>query len=158
MVREHQAGLWRYLRYLGCDVGLAEDLVQDVFLAVWRRPFEDRGSRATAAYLRRAAHNRFLMAVRKKKVRPAFRDLREADEAYAIHAGDDDGAGYRAALRACLSGLRERAKKALELRYEDKKPRKAIAAALGLTMDGVKTLLRRTREALRDCIERKRAA
>lgn len=43
MVHEHQAGLWRYLRYLGCEPALAEDLVQEVFLAVWQRPFEDRG-------------------------------------------------------------------------------------------------------------------
>lgn len=158
MVRAHQAGLWRYLRFLGCEPALAEDLVQEVFLAVWRRPFEDRGPRSTAAYLRRAAHNRFLMAVRRKKARPAFRDLREADAAFAEHAGDDDGAGYRDALRKCLRGLRERARRALELQYEDRQPRKAIARVLGLTVEGVKTLLRRSREALRDCIERRGTA
>ena len=36
LVREHQAELWRYLRYLGSDAARAEDLVQETFLRVWR--------------------------------------------------------------------------------------------------------------------------
>ena len=50
IVRAHQAGLWRYLRYLGCSAHEAEDLTQEVLLAVLRRPFEDHGEKATAAF------------------------------------------------------------------------------------------------------------
>ena len=34
LIREHQAGVWRYLRVLGCSRELAEDLTQETFLAV----------------------------------------------------------------------------------------------------------------------------
>jgi len=154
MVREHQAGLWRYLRFLGCDAALAEDLVQDTFLAVWDKPFEDRGPQATSAYLRRAAKNAFLMAVRRKRARPAFVSLRDADGVWRDACGDDDGAAYRAALADCVERLNARQRQGVELFYAQRSSRDGIAAALGMTPDGVKTLLRRTREALRACVER----
>ena len=151
LVRTHQAGLWRYLRFLGCDAATAEDLVQETFVAVWKKPFEDRG--ATAAYLRQVAKNRFLMAVRRKRVRPAFQQLGEADEAWDAYAGDDDGAAYRDALAECVEELKPRQRQGVELFYREHQSRDGIAAALGMTADGVKTLLRRAREALRVCVE-----
>ena len=33
LVREHQADVWRYLRYLGADGHDADDLTQETFLA-----------------------------------------------------------------------------------------------------------------------------
>ena len=41
LARRHQAGVWRYLRLLGCAPDLADDLVQETFLQVLRRPFVD---------------------------------------------------------------------------------------------------------------------
>jgi RNA polymerase sigma-70 factor (ECF subfamily) len=158
MVREHQTELWRYLRYLGCEGGLADDLVQETFLAVWRKPFDDRGAPATRAYLRTVARNLFLMAVRRARVRPAFRELREADHAWEEHAGDDGGAAYREALRRCLAGVKPRPRQALMLFYRDRRSRTDIADELRMTANGIKTLLRRTREALRDCIRRRLGA
>ena len=43
LVRRHQVGVWRYLRFLGCPPELADDLAQDTFLALMRHPPEDRG-------------------------------------------------------------------------------------------------------------------
>jgi len=34
LVRAHQAGVWRYLRFLGCEPSEADDLVQETFLDV----------------------------------------------------------------------------------------------------------------------------
>jgi len=42
----------------------------------------------------------------------------------------------------------------LDLQYRDRAGREEIAAQLGLAVEGVKTLLRRARAALRDCVER----
>jgi RNA polymerase sigma-70 factor (ECF subfamily) len=55
LIETYQAGVWRYLRALGCDAAQAEDLTQDTFLAVLQRPFQDINPAATAAYLRAAA-------------------------------------------------------------------------------------------------------
>ena len=57
LVETYQAGIWRYLRALGCSVAEADDLTQETFLAVFQRPFDDFDPRATGAYLRRVAFN-----------------------------------------------------------------------------------------------------
>jgi RNA polymerase sigma-70 factor (ECF subfamily) len=155
LVRAHQAGVWRYLRFLGCEPDLAEDLVQEVFLKVWRRPFADRGDAAAGAYLRTAARHLFLSERRRRGRRPAFRDLDAADEAWAEHVRDDDGAGYRDALRRCVGALAGRVRRVLALFYRDGLSRRRVADAVGMTADGVKTTMRRARETLRECIERR---
>jgi len=151
LVRAHQAALWRYLRFLGCHESQADDLVQETFLTVWQKPFEDRGAAAARGYLRRVARNLFLTAVRRRRARPVFQDLDAADAAWCEHDADD-GAGYRAALAACLETLSDRVRRALDLFYAEGEGRSRIAEALGMTVDGVKTLMRRARETLRDCI------
>ncbi|HRJ79073.1 MAG TPA: sigma-70 family RNA polymerase sigma factor, partial [Planctomycetota bacterium] len=67
LIVAHQAGVWRYLRYLGCDRAQADDLTQETFLQVLRHGFEQRGERETAAYLRKVARNCFLMSVRRTR-------------------------------------------------------------------------------------------
>jgi RNA polymerase sigma-70 factor (ECF subfamily) len=151
LIRAHQASVWRYLRFLGCDEARADDLVQETFLAVWKRPFEDRGSPAARAYLRRVARNLFLMEVRRRRARPLFTDLAAADEVWIEH-DEDDGEAYRAALEKCLDTLAERVRRALEMFYRQGAGRSRIGEALGMTVDGVKTMMRRAREALRGCI------
>ena len=155
LVREHQAGVWRYLRFLGCPSSLADDLVQGTFVHVWRKPIEDRGPQAAGAYLRKVAKSRFLMAVRRRKTQPVLAPLDAADAAWTEHARDDDGATYRAALHRCLEPLKQRARRALELFYGEGGSRTSVARELEMTPDGVKTLLRRTRDVLRRCIERR---
>ncbi len=65
LIDEYQAGVWRYLRALGCDYAEADDLTQDTFLAVLRKPFVNYGPAATNGYLRKVAFNRFISARRK---------------------------------------------------------------------------------------------
>src|SRR5437867_2915957 len=67
LVRDHQAGLWRYLRVLGCTASQAEDLTQETFLAVLQKPFQEFSTRATAAYLRQVARNLFISSRRRAK-------------------------------------------------------------------------------------------
>jgi RNA polymerase sigma-70 factor (ECF subfamily) len=62
---------------------------------------------------------------------------------------------YLDALRECVEQLDRRARRAVDLQYRDHAGREAIAAELDMKPDGVKTLLRRTRQLLRECIERK---
>ena len=153
LVRTHQAGLWRYLRFLGCDPAQAEDLVQEAFLRVWRGSFEERSPAATASYLRTVARNLVIDQARRKKVRPALRDLDEADAVWDEYEGDDDARGYRDALKLCLERLGSRARLALNLFYREGRSREDIGATMGIKAGGVKTLLHRTREVLRTCIE-----
>ncbi len=154
VVRTHQAGIWRFLRFLGAEPDLADDLVQETFLATFRSGFEERHERATAAYLRRVARHRFLNAVRAKRTRPRFEHLEEAEASWVGWTGTDDGQSRRDALRRCLGRLRERARRAIDLAYTEGRSRVEVAASLQMTVDGVKTLLRRARQALKTCVER----
>ena len=65
LIEQHQAGVWRYLRALGCNATEADDLTQETFLAVIQKPFEDYNSAATAGYLRKVAHNLFITVRRR---------------------------------------------------------------------------------------------
>ena len=80
-------------------------------------------------------------------------------DAYALGAevAHDDGLdGYLSALRQCLdSAITPRVRRALEMQYAEEANRDTIATALDLSVEGVKTLVRRAKATLRDCIQRR---
>lgn len=169
LVETHQAGVWRYLRVLGCDEAQAEDLTQETFIVVLSKPFEDYDRRATAAYLRKTARYLYLSAIRKAARRAEIENSemiesvfatsdQEADAAEAVwlaNAADTNGETHVDALRACLEKTDERSRKAIELRYGQERTRKEIAGVLGMSEEGTKTLFRRIRDNLRNCISRR---
>ena len=155
MIRCHQAGVWRYLRVLGCDAAEADDLTQETFLAVLQKPFQDYNPSATSAYLLTVARNLLLAARRRATVTIAVADVEELDTAWTRWAADDGGQTLLAALEACLQTLAERSRKALDLRFRDRMSRAGIANEIGLSEDGAKNLLQRAKQHLRECIERK---
>jgi len=56
-----------YLRNLGAEAALAEDLVQDVMATIWRRAGQFEPSRATAStWILAIARNRFIDALRRR--------------------------------------------------------------------------------------------
>jgi RNA polymerase sigma-70 factor, ECF subfamily len=155
LVREHQADVWRYLRYLGAAADDADDLTQETFLAVARTPFEVRSRRETAAYLRTAARNQLLMLRRKQGRQGTTVQLAAAEEVWAAAHPDGDSSRFLDALGECFETLAGRAREAIDRFYKEDESREKIAAAFDVTVDGVKSLLRRTRATLRDCIERR---
>jgi RNA polymerase sigma-70 factor (ECF subfamily) len=156
VVQHHQAAVWRYLRYLGADSDEAADLTQETLLAFVRAKFAERDARQTAGYLRTVARNRLLALRRKQRCEIHTIELEAADTVWAAAAGPEgDLHDYLAALRECTEGLEGRARQAVDLHYRDGASREAIAARLEMKPDGVKTLLRRARQALRECVERK---
>ncbi len=115
----HQAGLWRYLRALGCDACLADDLTQETFLEVMRRPFIQYNEQATAAYLRRVAHNLFI-TVRRRAGKVVFTENADDFEtAWMRWAGFDSGNRALDALEECFKRLTNRAQQALRMRFSD---------------------------------------
>ncbi len=155
LVRSHQASVWRYLRYLGCEATEADDLTQDTFLAVLRDGFEDRSPGETAGYLRTVARNR-LLALRRKQKRAPEVDLEAAEAVWVETLGQHDMDDYLVALADCLEvGVTPRVRQAVELFYRDGHSRGEIAERLEMAVEGVKTLLRRARSALRECVEKK---
>jgi RNA polymerase sigma-70 factor (ECF subfamily) len=155
LVRSYQAGVWRYLRFLGADDSLADDLTQETFLAVWKKRFIDHTPAATRQYLRTSARNLFLMSLRKRNRQPTVERLELADEVWQELAGDDADSMLDA-LRDCVEELSGRGQQVIDLCYRDNRSRAEIAREMELSEDGVKSLLRRTRELLRRCVEEKK--
>lgn len=154
LVERHQLRLWRYLRGLGCDASLADDLVQETFLKVLQKPFDYYDENATAAYLRRIAHNVFISVQRRSGKVVAVDDIRKFEKTWVKLVSDRDGDAYFDALRNCFDNLPDRARWALEMRFRDRLSRSDIADKLEISENGAKNLMQRAKARLRECVER----
>lgn len=155
MVQQNQAFVWRYLRFLGCDPALADDLTQETFVAVLGRE-RTIDPRALRGYLRQTAGN-LLRKTRGRRARHVeLIDETVADRAFALFLGKrDDGNAYLTALNTCLAGMPPRIREALHWRYADKLSRRDIAHRLEMQESGVKSLLKRACAKLRECVTRR---
>lgn len=155
LIDEFQAGIWRYLRALGCSPAEADDFTQETFLAVLQKPFEQYSPASTGAYLRKVAYNRFITNRRRSNRMVLTEKPIEIEQDWIRLASDDHGESMLSALRECMSHLTKRAKLAIELRFRDKLSRTEIAAALSITEHGAKNLMQRAKKQLRACVEEK---
>jgi RNA polymerase sigma-70 factor (ECF subfamily) len=160
-VRVNQAGIYRYLRYLGADRPTAEDLVQETFLAAFKSRTTEQDISSPSAWLRGTARNLFLQHCRRGKRSPAVvasEYLEQADSTWRmVFLRDGDGFDYLEALRRCLHDLPPGQRGVLDMRYRDEKSRGEMAQFLGISEDGIKSLLRRLRAALAKCVEKRLA-
>jgi len=155
LVARHQSGVWRYLRALGCDASLADDLTQDTFLEVLRKPLVEYNDQATGGYLRRVAHNLFISRRRRDARMTITEHAEDLEPAWMRWAGFDNGDNAIDALMDCFSRLTPRAQHALRLRFTSENSRQAIAESLGISEHGAKNLMQRAKAQLRECVESK---
>lgn len=157
LIHEHQAGVWRYLRSLGCEASLADDLTQETFLSVLEKPFEYQCEAATGAYLRRVAHNLYVTAQRRNGRVRYIDDWEMFESAWERWVVDGRGESLLEALKNCVLQLTPRARWALEMRFRERRTRPGIAAALEITEHGAKNLMQRAKKQLRVCVDKKMA-
>ncbi len=155
LILTHQDGIWRYLRSLGCDSSLADDLTQDTFVAVIQRDFEQINDAATKSYLRKTALNLFISFQRRKGKVTSVENLEIFDEVWSDWVQDDSGDELIDQLKKCMTRIGDRAQWALQLRFRDKLSRAEIAGHLKITEHGAKNLMQRAKSRLRECIETK---
>ena len=136
LVERHQAEVWRYLRYLGADASTADDLTQETFLELVRRPPEPRGDRATARWLRTVARHLLLKLRQRADRLPAHLELEAAEAVWAEHSLSDYGDSWRRALQGCVRRLPPRSREIIAMRYERGLGRDAIGRQLGLGASG----------------------
>ena len=156
-VRRHQVAAWRYVRLRGCPSDLAHDLVQEALMAAVHKGIVASDDQHAAAWLRRALDNLWLAHLRREGRRCHHLEAAAALRAMAPIAADD-GRVFLDALRECLQQLDGRARQLLDLHYVAGASRESIAAAFGMRANGVKAFLRRVREALKHCVQRRHGA
>ncbi|HET6166977.1 MAG TPA: SigE family RNA polymerase sigma factor [Marmoricola sp.] len=147
----HYSGLVRMAVLLLRDQALAEDVVQDAFVAVhgrWHRIDPDRAS----AYLRRAVVNRSRSALRHRTVVARHRPTPPPDAAPAdvpVLAAE-----RRTAVLDALAELPARQREVLVLRHYLDLSEADIAATLGISRGAVKSHASRAAASLRARLSR----
>ena len=158
----HHDGLWRFAYDLVRSGEAAEEVVQEVFLALWRKRGEWEVSSSIAGWLYGATRHQAL-----RHLRHARAVVRLADRA-ALHAAADapPSDDAHAALEAqelddvvarALAGLPERRRQAMTLRWKLQLSAPEIARALGTTPEAVRVLLTRARQELGALVNHGRA-
>ena len=151
-VREHQAGVWRYLRLLGASGADAEDLLQETLLAFLRK---SSNSGDPQPLLRTIARGLWIDRQRWLARRRAVEWAEQLDAALVGAPSDPHLEGWLDALAACREQLGERAQRALTLAYCEGLGRKEVASELGVAPNTARNLLAQARQVLRTCIEAK---
>jgi RNA polymerase sigma factor (sigma-70 family) len=125
---------------------LAEEIVQEAFMAVWRNPEGYDGDRGTVrAWLLGTVHHRAVDLVRREEAhrRRAEAAVPQAYEDQADHAEDVvDAIGRpeeRRIVRAALAELPDEQRRVLEMMYFDGRSQTQVAAATGLPLGTVKS-------------------
>ena len=164
-VLAHQAEVYRYVRYLGAgNSAVAEDLVQDTFLMAFKSTSapNTNDERVRAAWLRGISRNLFYNYCRRNKKNPVKVSSETLEQAEAIWTQDflRGGDGFEAleALRGCVGKLEERQRGIIDHFYTQEKSRAELAQLYKMSEDGIKSMMRRIRRDLAECIRRKLAA
>lgn len=156
LIVDYQAGVWRYLRAIGCDHALADDLTQETFFAVLRRPFVQISPSATLSYLRRVAYHLLVSYRRRQKRMIVTSELEQLDSQWLRWAGaDGNGDELMNNLSECFGRLTKRAQLSLQLRFSEDASRERIAEQLGITEHGAKNLMQRAKAQLKQCLDEK---
>lgn len=137
------------LRMLGSR-DTAEDVVQDLFVALWAR--RDRWPEAgkLAAYLHRAVRNRSLNQLRRQKTARRWLERVDPDPVAAPVAHTAlEHEEMTAVLREALAGLSPRCREVFVLSRDQALTYPEIAETLGISIKTVETLMGRALKALR---------
>jgi RNA polymerase sigma-70 factor (sigma-E family) len=153
--RDHYRSLVRLASLLVDDLATCEEIVQDAFVAVFRKPGLVRDEAKLPAYLRSAVLNGARSYLRGREVRNRARPLRVVRDAESPEAGAVLADDQRAVLDA-LRALPDRQRDVLVLRFYLDLSEAQIAETLGIKAGTVKTHVRRGLEALATTLEDRR--
>ena len=145
----HQVRVYRFILRIVRDADLAEDVVSEVFLAVWRRAGRFEARSAVSTWLLSIARHKALTAIKPQPLERLDGDLGFAivDPARNPEAeiGEKDGA---AVLRRCLGALSREHSEIIHLVYYQQETIKGVADVLGIPLNTVKTRMFYARKRL----------
>jgi RNA polymerase sigma-70 factor (ECF subfamily) len=136
---------------------LAEDVVQEVFLAVWRNAASyDPTIASEATYILTIAKRRVVDLQRRRQRRPDFDLLPEEVEGAPPEVDTVELADEAEMVRRALSTLPPEQKRAISLSFEHGLTHTQIAQVTQLPLGTVKSHVRRGLERVRGLIEKQR--
>ena len=139
------------LRVVG-DTGSAEDILQDVFMQLWRNPGLFDSSRGSlGAWLAVIARNRAIDALRKRRPESDIEDVVISVETDL--ASEADRARSAEKIRGVLSSMPAAQRAALEMAYFEGLTHTEIAAKTGEPLGTIKTRIRAGLTTLRKAFQ-----
>ena len=138
-------------RMTGGDTALAEDILQEAFLRLWRRAetWDAGGPAAMSTWLARVAANLAIDARRRSaRMRPASDAMPDVPDGAPSAVAVMIEAERASALDVALARLPERQREAVVLRHIEGFSNPDIAAMLGCGVEAVESLTARGKRAL----------
>ncbi|MGW3991867.1 RNA polymerase sigma factor [Amycolatopsis sp. NPDC004772] len=149
LYERHSGGMFRLLRRLTSDAGVAEEILQETWLAVWQSAGSFRAESSVRGWLygvaRRQAHNRL------RRASVVEVDLDEAAAVPDAAPGVEDrvlAGAERSALAAAVTELPEHLREVLVLVLVEDLSYPEVAAALGIPVGTVKSRMSHARRQL----------
>lgn len=161
LYRAYRQPLWELAYSYARSAAVAEELVHDVFLALWRGRASWEVRESVRAWLFASVRNRALNHLRHERVAGRVGSHAMTEEAVPAMGSRPAGADadveageLEAAIREAVSALPERRRAAMLLRWQHDLSAAEIAKALGTSPESVRVLLTRARQELATFLER----
>lgn len=159
LIARHHAGVYGYLRRLGAEPSLAEDLTQETYARAWRRIDSVRKAASLRSWLLTIARNEFLQQRRAWRVPVTPLDgLPEyADDAACSADRSLAEAERDHAVRWAVGRLEPELQETVALHYFQELSLKEVGAVLGIPTGTVKSRINRALGRLRTLLEPREA-
>jgi RNA polymerase sigma-70 factor (ECF subfamily) len=151
----HQLQVYRFVLRLVRNEAMAEDLISEVFLDVWRQAGRFEGRSQVTTWLLSIARFKALSALRRR--RPEA-ELDDEKAAAAPDPSDDPAVTLQkkeksALLRQCLEALSVEHREMIDLVYYHEQSVEEVAAILGIPQGTVKTRMFYARKKLSEVLK-----
>jgi RNA polymerase sigma-70 factor, ECF subfamily len=146
-----------YIRALVRDADAAEDVFQEVCVAILRRQDDIVAGEGLDAYFRKVARHTALALLEKRGRTPAplSSELLESFEKAWSQPASTQQSTRMDLLQRCVQQLPPRSRELLTLRYETKMTGKALGDRIGSTPESAYVALSRIHRALRNCVSQR---
>ncbi len=149
----HQTRVFRFIMRIVRNEARAEELVNEVFLAIWQQASKYEGSAQPSTWMLSIAHNKAVSSLRRRREEPADefaveQMVDEADNAETLLQKDDKSA----ILRRCIDKLPEEQRLVMDLVYYQEQSVRETSLVLGVPENTVKTRMFYARRKLAELL------
>src|SRR3954467_13115400 len=150
----HNVRVYRFILRILRDTTIAEDLVSQVFLDVWRTAKQFEGRSQVSTWLLSIARFKPLTALRQRRHEDIDRDDGRGIAAQAEPpAASLDRSNTSAILRACVAKLSPAHREIINLVYYHEKSVEEVGSIIGIPQSTVKTRMFYARKQLADLLK-----
>jgi RNA polymerase sigma-70 factor, ECF subfamily len=150
----HHVRVYRFVLRLVRDETLAEDLISEVFLDVWRQAGRFEGRSAVSTWLLAIARFKALSVLRRKSDEPldeeAAAGIEDPSDSPEVALEKKDKSEV---IRKCLAGLSAEHREIIDLVYYHEKSVEEVAQIVGIPENTVKTRMFYARKRLAELLK-----